>query len=431
MNAIKLFGLFAGITLLQLFLLNRYFFVLFRESPERKSMILTSYLLAGVIIYVPFIAFFPAVVNVFMSIGSAFLIALNYQARLESKLFFAIQYLILELISEALSYFLIYQFRFMPGVDDLSTLETKLLVSMLSTLIMFLFILLIKFIKRSRDYKISILYYLILTLVILISLFILNTLFFYSENNTCYVLSIIGILCINIIVIYLFDRLIEKFRLQDEYRQLKKQMEHQNISYEKTANSFKSIKRIIHDTNKQLLYIRTCIQENELQEAIQHINRTLNQIDTSYLRITTGNLVIDALVNNVLNMAYENNITVHYNINFNADQVDIDRYDLCIVVGNVLDNAIEAVRLIPGNENRLIHLKIYSINNSLIIHVINSRREISEQNKNNSRKYPDLHGVGLLNIQKVAETYGGHLTTIAGDKNFETIIVLPFKEADK
>lgn len=130
-------------------------------------------------------------------------------------------------------------------------------------------------------------------------------------------------------------------------------------------------------------------------------------------------------------MAYGNNITVHYNINFNADQVDIDRYDLCIEVGNVLYNAMEAVRLIPGNENRLIHLKIYSINNSLIIHVINSCRGISEQNKKNSPKYPDLHGVGLLNIQKVAETYGGHLTMIAGDKNFETIIVLPFKEADK
>lgn len=130
-------------------------------------------------------------------------------------------------------------------------------------------------------------------------------------------------------------------------------------------------------------------------------------------------------------MAYENNITVHYNINFNADEIDIDHYDLCIVVGNVLNNAIEAVRLIPGNENRLIHLRIYSTNNSLIIHVINSRREISELNKNNSRQNPDLHGGGLLNIQKVAITYGGHLTTIARDKNFETIIVLPFKEADK
>lgn len=85
----------------------------------------------------------------------------------------------------------------MPGVDDLSTLETRLLIALLSTLIM------------------------------------------YHQ--------------------YLFDRLIEKFRLQDDYSQLKKQMEYQNISYEKTANSFKIVKRIIHDTNKQLLYIRTCI----------------------------------------------------------------------------------------------------------------------------------------------------------------------------
>jgi sensor histidine kinase regulating citrate/malate metabolism len=264
--------------------------------------------------------------------------------------------------------------------------------------------------------------------VILISLFILNALFFYLEKNLFYALSVIGILMINILIIFLFDRIIEKFRLADEKRQLQKQMDYQDDSYKRTVHSFKSIKQIIHDTNKQLIYIRACIEKNQMQQAIQHITQTLDQINMSYQRVATGNLVIDALVSNALNIAHLNRIDVKYDIRIVAADIRLDRYDLCVVIGNVLDNAIEAARLVPSIEDKFIHLRIYSNDYALTIYVANSRRKlIKEEKQKRKKKDPDFHGFGLTNIQRVAEKYGGHLQTEASSNQFETIVVLPFE----
>jgi len=202
-------------------------------------------------------------------------------------------------------------------------------------------------------------------------------------------------------------------------------MDYQNNSYEKTTHSFKGIKRIIHDTNKHLLYIRTCIQEDELQEAIQHLNKTLDNINVTYQRVTTGNLIIDALVSNAIDIAYNNCIAMKYNIHVIAADITIDGYDLCIVIGNVLDNAIEAAQLIPENEGKFIHLQLYTTNDTLVIHVVNSRSQSENQNQYTSKENPNFHKFGLTNIKKVADKYGGHLKIIAETKRFETIVVLP------
>lgn len=420
--------LFIGTTILQLFLVNRYFSVLFRVPDKRKTAIIFHYLLAGGVLFSSTVSFFPLILTGLLSIASTLLIAVLYPARFESKLIFSILYLILGFIAESLSYYFILTFHEAQGKGDLSTLENRLIILLISTLIMLLFILVIRFIKRGQDYKISKAYYLIITFIILISLFILNSLFFYLEKNLFYVFSVIGILMINILIIFLFDKMIEKFRLTDEKRQLQKQMDYQDDSYKKTVHSFNSIKRIIHDINKQLVYIRTCIQENQYQQAIQHINQTLDQINISYQRVNTGNLVVDAMVSNALNIAYDNRITVKHDIRIVAADIRLDRFDLCVVIGNVLDNAIEAVRLVLKDEDKFIHLRIYSNNYALTMQVVNSRREFVNQEHRMIKENPDFHGIGLTNIQRVAEKYGGYLRTEASTNQFETIVVLPFEE---
>lgn len=426
MNTITL--LFIGTTMLELVLLNRYFFVLFRVSHANLYQVLACYLLSGGIIYVSSIFFFPATITGMLSLGSAFIFSFFYSSRMESKIIFSILYVILGFISESLSYFLVSKLQLVPGADDLSNLEARLLILLFSSLIMVLFIVLIRFFKKDQDYKLSKLYYILMTFIILTSLFILNTLFFFTEENASYVFSVIGILGINITVVYLFDGLLEKFRIKDELLQLQKQMDYQNTSYKKIGRSFQSIKLMIHDTNKHLLYIRACIRENELQEAVQHINKMLNQIeDTPYFRVATGNLAIDALLNNVLNVANDNNVLVKHHICIgNIDSVD--RYDLCVVLGNILDNALEAVQRLSVTEERYIYVRIYTNNDTLTIHTVNSYNKNRSQINDIFKKNPVHHGVGLLNVQHIAEKYGGHLTTVAKTKQFETIIILPFKD---
>lgn len=223
-----------------------------------------------------------------------------------------------------------------------------------------------------------------------------------------------------------FNKINENTKLTKENLQLHKQLNYQHISYEKTTHSITSIKQVIHDTNKQLIYVRTCIQNNEIQESIHHINSMLDQIHQPSLKLSTGNLVIDALVGNALNIAFKHSIAMNYDIRIHAESIDIERFDLCTVIGNVLDNALNAAANVQKKKERFIHLQIFTTDTSLFIQVTNSRSESSTIVQQNSKDNAGFHGFGLTNIQSVTKKYGGYLVTNAKNYEFETVIVLPF-----
>ncbi|MET3211266.1 UNVERIFIED_CONTAM: two-component system sensor histidine kinase AgrC [Paenibacillus sp. PvR008] len=427
------YGLFFGTTILQLIFLNRYFSVLYRALVKNDyGVVFIHYLLSGVILYVSSISFFPTIVTSVLSIISTFLIALLYQGRFESKLIYSMLYLILGFIAESLSYFFITVFHQEYSTNQISSAAQRLFILFCSTFIMLFFIRIIQFIKKGQDYKIRKVYYLIMISIILISLFILNVLFFNLKKNIIYILSILSILGMNFLIVCMFDKLIENFRLVNEKLELQKQMTYQDNSYEKTAQSFKNIKRIIHDTKKQLVFIRACILEQRGDEAIVHINQTLDHVNAAYLQATTGNLVIDAMFSHALNDALDKEILFKHDIHIVAADIRLDRYDLCVVLGNVLDNAIEAAHLVPRKEDKFIHLHIFTDGHTLFIHVINSHQKLATESAQRTLKdNSSYHGLGLINVQHIAGKYGGYLYTNATDKQFETFVMFPYEEHEE
>lgn len=141
-----------------------------------------------------------------------------------------------------------------------------------------------------------------------------------------------------------FRRRNEAARLAEVNGRLHRQLEAQELSYQDTLHSFMDIKRIIHDINKQLVYIRACIEAGHAAEGADHINGILQEIEASCNTITTGNLAVDALVSHAINIASDLNIAMQHKVQLSGAPVDIERYDLCIVLGNLLDNAIDAAR---------------------------------------------------------------------------------------
>ncbi|MDF9761384.1 sensor histidine kinase regulating citrate/malate metabolism [Peribacillus simplex] len=203
------------------------------------------------------------------------------------------------------------------------------------------------------------------------------------------------------------------------------QMDYQDANYEKVVHSFKSIKRIIHDTNQQFLYIEECIKRNELTTALEHIKTTLNKVEGAYQRVNTGNLVIDALVTNTLSIGQANGIRIDTKINLCSQVVHIDRYDLCVVIGNMLDNAIEASKKSKVAEDRYILIKIHSTESTLLIHIMN-HMENEVAHLNSQKSNPEFHGIGLTNIARICDKYGGHMTIETKHKVFHNMVLLPF-----
>ncbi|MCP3795515.1 MULTISPECIES: sensor histidine kinase [unclassified Paenibacillus] len=421
--------IFVGITITQLILLNRYYDIIFRVSPRSRKSNFIIYLLAGGILYVSLTSLSFTTIMGNLSFISTLIIAFIYPVRIERKIIFSILYLILELIAESLSYYYIAVFHQKQTDIELSSDVFNFFIILCSTFIQLLFIKVIGFIKKVYNYRIGIYYYLNIVLIFIISLFILNTLFHHVENDILYVLSGCGILTIDIIIVFLYDKMIEKVRLVNEKHQLQKQIELRDNSYVRTKHSFKRIKRIIHDTKKQLVYIRACIMEQQFEEAITNINTTLEDINSAYLRIATGNLVIDALVSHALNIANDKGMDFKHDISINSEDIRLDRYDLCVVIGNILDNAIEAVDLVSEKEERSIHLQIWSDAHSLFIHVTNTcLKPTGITKKLHLEDDFDFHGIGLVNIQRIVEKYEGFFQSSRSNHHFETMVMLPFNE---
>lgn len=355
-----------------------------------------------------------------------FCLSLGYETDFRLRAMFSILYtVLLTLVND------FYVFLIDPSISltvDSSKLSKGMeqLLFLISCITMFAIVQIIRYFTKGRRYTLNYRYYLLFLSVPIISTYQLNVLLIYSEKNIHYFLSVCGFIVLNVLVVYVLDTVIARYLLQHENAQLQKQMDYQDANYEKTVNNFKKIKSIIHDTNQQFLYVAECIDRDKIDEAKEHICITLNKIEEAYHRVNTGNLVIDALVTNALNIGQANGIRVDTELYMFDRIFPIERYDLCVVIGNMLDNAIEASKKVQVAEDRHISVHIRSSEIALFIRIRNhADREITDLHSRKSNS--DYHGFGLINIKRICEKYGGHMTIETSSQTFDNMVVLPFE----
>ncbi|WP_046215589.1 sensor histidine kinase [Paenibacillus wulumuqiensis] len=373
----------------------------------------------------------PSALSSLLAIVMILSLALSYRVQLGTLLVFTFIYVVLQTIVNSMGVHL-----FFGGIDYSIETPYQLMQSqytrsikllLFSFLVMLMISQLIRLISRRRSIALQPRYYLLFLIVPVISIWQINVLFAYSQQNSYYVISVLGLLFLNVFVIYMFDMLMERFRLLNQNVYLQQQMDYQDANYEKTVHTFKDIKRIIHDTNQHLIYIEECIRRQEPEAAIEHIHTTLNRVDQAYYRVNTGNLVIDALVSNTLSIGQSNGIRIDTRLRLHSPAVRIERYDLCVVLGNLLDNAIEASKQIRLADDRYISINIHSSESTLYIHITNHSSQ-SDIDWTSSKPGDGYHGLGLTNISRLCDKYGGHMTIESHNHRVESMVVLPFYE---
>lgn len=419
-----------GIALVMAVQVNFYFNSVFGKEKSKPTKWI--YILLFLIIYVLCLTVsLPFLLSHLSAFAVIFCLSLGYEADLQMRLVFSALYAVLLMLVSRTFFFLLdpslslipdQSFTINEGYQLLSV--TSLL---LSYIVMFAVVQIIRFFAKRSSYPLGIPYYLLFFSVPLISTYQVNVLTIYGEKNIHYFLAVFGFIVLNILVVYILDTVIARFQLQHENAQLQHQMDYQDANYEKTVHSFKKIKSIIHDTNQQLLYIDECIKQGMAAEASEHIRVTLNKVEDEYHRINTGNLVIDALVTNMLNIGQANGIAIATELRLFDRDLPIERYDLCVVLGNLLDNALEASKKIKIAEDRRILVHIRSSESSLFIRIRNQvEREVTDLHSKKAN--PDYHGIGLTNINRICEKYGGHMTIETASQQFDNMVVLPFAD---
>ncbi|OAB41892.1 ATP-binding protein [Paenibacillus glacialis] len=403
--------------------INFFFNSVFDKSAKKHNRFI-YFIIFGLLDYLYLVIPISPILSLILPLLMIFSFAQSYQVEIKDKIIFSMFYGVLISLVNFISLYIFYtlysvEFSFDPVNEHDQITYTKAIL--LSCMIMFAIIQIIRLLAKRRSYSLHYRYYIFFSVIPIVSINQLNIL---TYKDAYSFISVIVLLFLNVMIFYVFDNIIDKFQFMHENAQLQQQMDHQDANYEKVVHSFKSIKRIIHDTNQQFLYIEECIERNELAAAKEHIKTTLNKVEGAYQRVNTGNLVIDALVTNTLNIGQANGIRIDTKLSLCSQKVHIDRYDLCVVIGNMLDNAIEASKKLKIAEDRYILIKIHSTESTLLIHIMN-HMENEVAHLNSQKSNPEFHGIGLTNIARICDKYGGHMTIETKHKIFNNMALIP------
>ncbi len=161
----------------------------------------------------------------------------------------------------------------------------------------------------------------------------------------------------------------------------------------------------------------------QLDEYLNTLNQDLITVDTV---LKTGNIMVDAILNSKLSLIQSKHITVNAKAAV-PSSLDISDVDLCTMIGNLLDNALEACLRQPNTNDRFIRVFIGILKGQLYLSVSNSTgTAVKKQGKIFiSSKDSPSHGFGLMRVDRIAEKYNGYVNRQYEEGIFATEILLP------
>lgn len=207
-------------------------------------------------------------------------------------------------------------------------------------------------------------------------------------------------------------------------------VEYQTEQSEKHLNEVRSIHKEMrgykHDFHHHLQTLKVQIESGEIERAIAYIeelDKALMNVDTL---LKTGNVSLDAILSAKIAQAKAENISVTVKANV-PDSLTISDTELSIIVGNLLDNAIEACRTVCGE--RFIRIYATMKGNMLYFSMLNTAGEKKKKIGSLFATQKDgMHGFGLRRAEAILEEHGGWVKYNSEDGAFTSELLVPVVE---
>lgn len=195
--------------------------------------------------------------------------------------------------------------------------------------------------------------------------------------------------------------------------------------YAEVENMYRQARGWRHDYRNHIQVLSGYAQMGDLESLkayLKELSIDLESVDTV---LKTGNKMADVILNSKISLARSRDIKVdadaHVPVSLNISEVD-----MCIIVGNLFDNAIEACMQLP-KEERMIRVYMDIKNTQLYMSFTNTTAQ-KKQKKDGGRfrsTKGEGHGYGLVRIDTIVERYQGYLRRNSEDGAFTTEILLP------
>ena len=270
--------------------------------------------------------------------------------------------------------------------------------------------------------------------------FIWNHYHFLKEErifSTIVILLYLGILFLGIyydgfiaggiaaLIFVLLEYLLQRIMKREEDKTIIYQNKLMKQQMDEIENIYMTMRGWRHDYHNHLQSLKGYLSLNKVDQMKNYLNELetdLDSIDTLY---HSGNLQLDSILNAKLAIAEKGQIRIHCDASI-PPQLHVSDLDLCVILGNLLDNAIESCRKIKNPDERFIRVYIGILKKQLYISITNATSETVKQRTDHyfTTKRGD-HGHGLKRVDQVVKKYDGYLNRQNEPGVFATEIILP------
>ncbi len=234
--------------------------------------------------------------------------------------------------------------------------------------------------------------------------------------------AFLGIFCVILLFLYLL--------LKSVWRESENEKNLMSASQDLLIKHHEELKEVytknsqrMHDTKHMLLYLKNCIMENHLEEAMEQIDSFTEHLQNAEKVIWTGFEFPDFLINTKKTLMDTKGI--NFRLEVDLTYIPLTDSQIGILLGNLFDNAIEAAEKCAYG-NREIYLKLCNRNEMFYLRMYNTSDQSPKlyHGKFLSSKSGDIHGYGIENVKTIVEHHQGSIEIQYDHTYFEVMILI-------
>ena len=222
-------------------------------------------------------------------------------------------------------------------------------------------------------------------------------------------------------------RLVEMVLVKRNNIMYAKQLKLYKLEWELEEVAAAEVREMRHDMKQQYIYLRELANSGKKEELVSVLEKLIgDSAGKGRLESRTGNLVIDAHINHLWEKFRQNSIALYTDLKVPPVMNILDE-DLSVLLGNAIDNALEASEYVE-RESREIRIQMTYEKGYLFISLKNRYQgEIKQDERNrliSSKKEKIVHGLGISSMEKIARRYHGYVKIGWEDNIFKLETIL-------
>ena len=226
----------------------------------------------------------------------------------------------------------------------------------------------------------------------------------------------------DIFIIKFVDNIHDVVQKENRLRVAEELIKHQERQYIQMIEGNEKIVKIRHDYKNFVIGIFSLISADRIDDVKLKLEEELNSLDVASNHMLCGDSVIDTIINCKSGEAADRGVEIKFEYK-NIRNLNVSGVDLAILLGNAIDNSIEACEELDEAHDKTINVLITMKGEQILIIITNGVKKNKDVNNLSSEKI-GMHGYGIINMKSIAEKYGGTVTFDCENCVFTTFITL-------